>query len=103
MSTPKESPRERFDKARGVAPPLIGKPASSVGLPKSYWGDRQKGSLQELLSLLPVIESVLSIVPTPTIPEGLDEQQKIEFLVNYRLDSIMRAKSIVAERLRKEL
>lgn len=95
--------RRESSAARGSAPPLPGVPKESVGLPQSYWGDRQRGEVQEMLTLLPIIESVALATPLPEAPENLNEEQRIDFALNARMTMLMKARKLVVERLRKEI
>ena len=92
--------------ARGEAAPLAGKPDKPVGVPARYWGDRQSESLGEMLALLPVIEAVAGLGPMLFPPQEMTEtsrQTQIDEMLNTRYETLMRARKIVTERLRKEL
>jgi len=91
------------DAIRGVAKPLPGISSDPVHLPRSYWGDRQRESVDELLTLLPIINVVVSAVPLPDVPSDLDSEESSLFLLNSRLTTLLQAKQLVADRLRKEL
>lgn len=89
---------------RGEVEELPGRPRSSVRTPpQSYWSGRQKDELDEFKALLPIIESVVCSIPAPQVPEGLTEEEAVDYALNSRLSTLLRARKLVRERLRKEL
>lgn len=92
-------------RAQGIADEMPGLPNKPVGLPQSYWGDRQREAVQEFLTLLPIIESVANAVPVQPPPnaEELTEEQKIDHALNERMTLLLRARKLVTERVRREI
>lgn len=83
--------------ARGEAPALPGKPSKPIGLPSNYWGDRQRGEIEELLTLLPVVQAV---VPMPPLDAALNEDD-FNAEVARRTETLMRAFKTIRETVRK--
>lgn len=93
---------------RGEAKPLPGAMKRPVGVPASYWSERQSSKLKEMVAVMPVIEAVAGLPVFPSLEEfaGLDEAARTkrhDELLNERFEHLMRAARVVNERLRKSL
>ena len=90
--------------ARGEAPHVSDIPIKPVKLPGRLWGERQREAVGDFIELLPIIEIVAGLPAPPTVAErGSMTEAMIEEMMNSRLTSLLKAKEIVVERVRKEI